>query len=77
LIELLRPSGVNIKEKKMDIEKLKDYVNANCSKTLKEIAEYFNVSYVNIWYHLKKLGYVIKKNSKDTFREMRLKEGNI
>jgi Zn-dependent peptidase ImmA (M78 family) len=48
----------------MDIEKLKEYVSVNCSETLKEIARYFNVSYVNIWYHLKRLGYVIKKTQK-------------
>ena len=67
----------NIKKKKIDIEKLKKYISTNYSETLKEIARNFNVSYVDIWYHLKKLGYVIKKNSKDISKGMKIKEKNI
>jgi len=47
---------------KIDKNKLKEYVDANSSLTLNEIGKYFNVSHYTIWYHLKKLGYVIKKN---------------
>jgi transposase len=64
----------NIKKKKMDIERLKEYIKTNYSETLKEMARNFNVSYVDIWYHLKKLGYVIKKNSKDISKGMKIKE---
>jgi hypothetical protein len=32
---------------------------------------------VDIWYHLKKLGYVIKKNSKGISKEMKTKEESI
>ena len=57
----------NIKKKKINIEKLIEYIDKdnkdkNYNKTLKEMAKDFGVSYVDIWYHLKKLGYVIKKN---------------
>jgi transposase len=69
----------NIKASKLDKNKLKEYIapEVNYSKTLKEMANDFEVSHNAIWSALKKMGYVIKKNSKDISREMKLKERNI
>ena len=48
--------------KKLSILDLKRYVDRHREDTITEMSDYFKVSRCAVWYKLKKLGYVIKKN---------------
>jgi transposase len=48
--------------KKLNLLELKKYVNKHREDTITEMSGHFKVSRCAIWYKLKKLGYVIKKN---------------
>jgi transposase len=49
--------------RKFNMKKLVKHLENNRNLTLKELAEEFNVSHVQIWESLRKNGYVYKKNS--------------
>jgi len=49
------------KPKKLDSEVLKKYVDENPDKTVKQIAEHFNVWYYAVYYRLNQMGYTYKK----------------
>jgi len=51
------------KRSSIDSEKFKSYVDANPSKTLKELGAHFGLSYEGAAYNLRKHGYVHKKNA--------------
>lgn len=48
--------------KKLSLSDLKHYVDTHREDTILEISRHFGVSCCAVWYKLKKLGYVIKKN---------------
>lgn len=47
---------------KLSMSDLKHYVDTHREDTILEMCCHFGVSYGAVWYKLKKLGYVIKKN---------------
>lgn len=50
-------------ERKVDLEKLEDYVKENKDMTLKKAAQEFGVSIFTISYRVKRLGYSYKKKT--------------
>jgi putative transposase len=61
---------------KINLVKLKNYVDANPDKTLQEIGVKFSVSHVSIFSALKKLNYVSKKRRYYTPKGMKRSGGN-
>ena len=49
------------KPKKLNPEELKRFVDENPDKTIKQIADHFNVWYQSVYYRLNKMGYTYKK----------------
>jgi transposase len=71
-----------LKFKKIDDEEFIKYMSSdnpdkNYNKTLEEIAMDFNVAKNTIWKYLHRLGYKFKKNSKDMWKRMNIKEMSI
>lgn len=61
--ENLKPLSNSIrKPKKINPDDLLKYSEEHMGQTLKEIAEFFGVAHSSVWYRLKKLGFVCKKN---------------
>jgi putative transposase len=58
---------------KIDLKSLKEYVDSNPDKTLAELGEKFLVSTTSIWYALRKIDYVYKKNSSLSRKKRRKK----
>lgn len=64
-------------KKKIDLNRLEEYVKSNENMTLKAAAKEFNVSSFTISYWLKKLGYSYKKKTFPTWRQMKRGERAI
>ena len=56
----------------LDRQKLKEYVDANPSAFIREIAKHFNCSETCVRKALKQMGYTRKKNKKDIWKPMKM-----
>ena len=61
-------------EKRIDLEKLEEYVKENKDMTLKKAAQEFGVSIFTISYWLKRLGYSYKKKTFPTWKQAKKSE---
>ena len=64
-------------KRKIDIEALKDYVEANPNMTLKDASMKFGFSMVTISHWLKQLGYCYKKKTSPTWRPTKKSNENL
>ena len=62
--------------KKFSVEELVKYLENNRNSTLKELAEEFSVSHVQIWKALRKNGYVSKKKLYFISKEVKKSDRN-
>lgn len=65
------------KPRKVDYVKVKDYIEANPDKTLKEVGDKFNIHLTASFYIFKKLGITYKKRGFCMRKEMKKKEKNL
>ena len=59
--------------KKINYEKVKEYIEANPDKTLKEVGDKFNIHLTAVFYIYKRLGITYKKKTSNILKEMKNK----
>ena len=64
-------------KRRIDLERLQNYVESNENMTLKEASIEFKVSIYTISYWLKRLGYSYKKKHLPTWKQVKKSERNI
>ncbi len=64
-------------KRKIDLERLEEYVKGNKEMTLKKAAEKFGASIFTISYWLKRLGYSYKKKTFPMWKQAKKSENNI
>jgi hypothetical protein len=67
---------ISLFKKRIDLEKLEEYVEGNKDMTLKKAAQEFGVSIFTISYWLKRLGYSYKKKIFPTWKQVKKSELN-